>query len=50
MNTYIAASEVQKDTDLRDQWAATWQMKCGVDRYRVIEMNLQNNQPNTRKM
>lgn len=50
MNTYIAASEVQKDTDLCDQWAATWQMKCSVDRYRVIEMNLQNNQPNIRKM
>lgn len=36
MNTYIAASEVQKDTDLCDQWAATWQMKCSVDRYRVM--------------
>lgn len=49
MNTYIAASEVQKDTDLCDQWAVTQQMKCSVDKRTVIEMRLQNNQTKYKK-
>lgn len=50
MNTYIAASEVQKDRDLCDQWAVTQQMKCSVDKRTVIEMKLQNNQTKYKKI
>lgn len=49
MNTNTAASELEKDTDLYDQWAAMQQMKCNVDKHIVIYIGLQNDQTKYKK-